>query len=440
MATAVAGFARSSPHGALVARKPGDPVRVLLVTEREPDACALGGVEVHVADLAASLEPGIQPFGAHLRAGRLIVESLGPRRRELAALPAGDLAGALETALLALDVDVLHVHSPQIGADDLARAARAAGAPVALTLHDVGPTRFDASALVDALRIAIAPSRFIRDAIAEAYPRIRDVARVLPWGVPPQAAVPVGAGGRLRVAFVGVLAADKGAERIPDLVRACGHLGVEWHLFGATEGRSLRAIRREAPGLRAHGSYRRPELGRRLARARVDLVVLASVVPESFCMTLDECLAARVPVLASDIGALGERVRDLGGGWTFDPWQPATFAAAMEGLADRRQIAAVKRWLEERRARTPRDMAADHATVYRELATGRVPADPQRRRAATARFGSAPAPAVPALRRGWRMIRRSRLYRELPLRRLLPEAVRGRIERRAAGLLQKLSR
>jgi len=435
-------------------------LRVLLLSQRAPDADALGGVEIHVADLVAALPPEIEPFAAYLRAGRLVVEQFRPEHREIASLPADDLADALETTLLALEADVLHLHSPQLSPDALARAGRSATIPVVLTLHDVMLTQMNAARLVDEAVRFIAPSRFIRDALARRYPSIAERTHLMQWGVPAQQRAPHRTGGPLHIAVVGVLAADKGADRLPDLMRACAHLDLEWHLFGATEGRSLRAIRRAARTVTAHGSYRRSELGSLLAEAGIDVALLASVVPESFSMTLSECAAATVPVVASDVGALGERIPSEDCGWLFDPTRPETLAQVLEGLADRRDMTRVKKGLEQRVVRTVADMAREHADLYRDVvkaassevagsdgagATARaepaaVTAIDERRAAARRRFEAARPRGNAGLGRAWRALRRSKLYRELPLRRLLPEAVRAGVESRFGRILDRWRR
>jgi glycosyltransferase involved in cell wall biosynthesis len=414
-------------------------MRVLLLGARAPDTCALGGVEIHVADLASHFDDRIEPLAAHLRADSVVIEAFRPVRRELALLPARDLAGALTTALVGCDVSILHIHSPQMGPDALADAAIASGVRVVLTLHDVGLVKFDARRLIQATDVVVAPTRFVRDCIAKMHPAIADRTRLIAWGVPPQERASRRRGGKLRVAFVGVLAEDKGAARLPALIAACAHLPIEWHLFGATEGRSLRAIRRVVPNVRAHGAYRRTELGRLLADAGIDVVMLPSIVPESFSMTLSECISAGVPVVASDVGAFAERVRDEGCGWLFDPWQPESLGAALASLIDADGSAAVAR-LDPRWLPTPAGMALEHERLYLEL--GR-----EERRARTSdassverRLLNGRAVRGGAVRYAWRALRRTHFYRELALRRLLPEKLRSDVELFASTLLDRLNR
>jgi glycosyltransferase involved in cell wall biosynthesis len=71
---------------------------------------------------------------------------------------------------------------------------------------------------------------------------------------------------------------------------------------------------RAMPDVTVYGYYRAGTLVGLLRRRAVDLALLLSVVPESFGLTLSECWAAGVPVVAFDHGALSERIRQKGGG------------------------------------------------------------------------------------------------------------------------------
>ena len=64
-----------------------------------------------------------------------------------------------------------------------------------------------------------------------------------------------------------------------------------------------------------HGRYDREELIDLLYSNNINLVCLLSISPESYCLVLSEIMEAGIPVLASDIGALTERVVEADCGW-----------------------------------------------------------------------------------------------------------------------------
>jgi glycosyltransferase involved in cell wall biosynthesis len=92
---------------------------------------------------------------------------------------------------------------------------------------------------------------------------------------------------------------------------------------------ALLARLRATGRVRVRGYYRTGSLPHLLRRDRVDLALLPSVVPESFSLVLSECRAAGVPVLAFDLGALGERLRAEGGGLAVPLAQGAAGMAAL---------------------------------------------------------------------------------------------------------------
>jgi len=117
------------------------------------------------------------------------------------------------------------------------------------------------------------------------------------------------------LAFVGSVQPYKGAPIFEELVRrlAPDHAQVRWSVFGGGDAALLRRLR-SLPGVRVRGFYRPGTLGRRLRAVRGDLALLLSPCPETYSLTLEECAAAGIPVLAFDQGAIAERVRLRGGG------------------------------------------------------------------------------------------------------------------------------
>jgi glycosyltransferase involved in cell wall biosynthesis len=67
--------------------------------------------------------------------------------------------------------------------------------------------------------------------------------------------------------------------------------------------------------VKVHGYYRGGTLAPLLQRHGVGLVLVPSIVPEAFCLTISEAWAAGAAVAAFDVGAQGERIRKYGGGW-----------------------------------------------------------------------------------------------------------------------------
>ncbi len=116
---------------------------------------------------------------------------------------------------------------------------------------------------------------------------------------------------RLRVALIGAIGGHKGYQVFLDCARdaAARRLPLEFVVIGYTEN--------DKPLLKTGrvfitGRYSEIEAPHLLRRERPDIVFLPSVWPETWCYTLDYALAAGLPVVAFDLGAIAERLRAAG--------------------------------------------------------------------------------------------------------------------------------
>jgi GT2 family glycosyltransferase/glycosyltransferase involved in cell wall biosynthesis/SAM-dependent methyltransferase len=122
--------------------------------------------------------------------------------------------------------------------------------------------------------------------------------------------------GVLRVAVLGVLARHKGAELVGQVARAAAARGLplEFRLVG-----SWHADVTGRDAVSATGPYDDTELPHLLERAAPDVVWFPATVPETYGYTLSAALEAGLPVIASDLGALPERLHERPWSWLV-PW------------------------------------------------------------------------------------------------------------------------
>jgi glycosyltransferase involved in cell wall biosynthesis len=159
------------------------------------------------------------------------------------------------------------------------------------------------------------PSEFLRRTYAELFPGLPPERQRVAAPGPGLATLPSRKPGRVRhAAFVGSVQPHKGALVFEEVVRRLqGEDGLRWSVYGGGDPEILGRLRR-LPRVRVRGYYRSGTLPRLLRRDGVDLALLLSIVPESYSLVLDECAAAGVPVVAFDLGAVGERLPGLGAG------------------------------------------------------------------------------------------------------------------------------
>lgn len=113
-----------------------------------------------------------------------------------------------------------------------------------------------------------------------------------------------------KVAFLGYVPQHKGSLIIKDLVekkQTDSGQAIEWHMIGK--------LFLEAPNVIQHGEYDRQGVQDLVKEVAPDLIMILSLCPETYCLTLDEAWSAGVPVLVTPLGAPAERVRASRAGW-----------------------------------------------------------------------------------------------------------------------------
>jgi glycosyltransferase involved in cell wall biosynthesis len=161
----------------------------------------------------------------------------------------------------------------------------------------------------------------------------------------------------LRVAFVGLGWSKKGLDVVNDLADAFRDSSVEIHHFGNLKQPA-------SPAMLAHGPYDNEFLPDLLHRAGIQVVLLPGAYAETFGIVMSEALAAGIPVIGATYGALGERIRAFGVGWTIDPTDPDRIRLLIERLdRSRDELVRVTRQV----LRTPLETVGDTAPRYAAL-------------------------------------------------------------------------
>lgn len=172
---------------------------------------------------------------------------------------------------------------------------------------------------------------------------------------------------RIRILIPGNINDAKGAVLLAELAQLdTSHL-FEFHVLGDI-GVSLHRAR-----VVRHGKYARHEFAERVAAIRPHFGAIFSIWPETYCHTLTELWAAGVPVVALDLGAVGERIREHGGGWLLplgsaeDVYgELVRMARDVDGHIARAHE--VSRWQRGHgRAHDTRAMARRYASIYANL-------------------------------------------------------------------------
>ena len=193
---------------------------------------------------------------------------------------------------------------------------------------DIGEWRRRFAALFAGAERVIAPSNDIAE-------RIRRYCPDLPlevWSHPERDIVMPARS--LRVALLGTLSPEKGLH----VVAACAadararSLPLTFRIIGSTTEPIAQA---PTTSLTIYGQYDDADLARLLVDERPDVIWFPAQVPESYSYTLSVALASGLPVVASKLGALPERLAGYRGAVTL-PWDASSsdWNAALLAVAD----------------------------------------------------------------------------------------------------------
>jgi glycosyltransferase involved in cell wall biosynthesis len=187
------------------------------------------------------------------------------------------------------------------------------------------------------------PSEFLRHMHRELFPAVSKAETLTV--IPPASARPHltvdRASAAQRVGFIGGASAHKGAALIPtimDLVRN-ERPGVRGFVYGNGERELLQSLK-SVENLTVRGYYRQGRLARLLAHDAITVAVLTSIWPEAYGLVVDECLAAGVPVVAFDHGAVADRLSSWKAGYLAQPGLGAHGLAQsiVDALSDRVEV------------------------------------------------------------------------------------------------------
>lgn len=120
---------------------------------------------------------------------------------------------------------------------------------------------------------------------------------------------------KLRVAFIGGLNAAKGGEKAAEIIEK-GSRDIDWFVFGGIGVDKLDNLK--SSNLIKTGYYKTQNLPSLLKIYNIDVICILSLWPETYSYTLTEAVLNGIPVIVTNIGALGERTDKYNYGWTVD--------------------------------------------------------------------------------------------------------------------------
>ena len=119
----------------------------------------------------------------------------------------------------------------------------------------------------------------------------------------------------IKIAVPGHISQHKGSLLIKKIKELDKNNDLELHFMGTT-----------IPNLNIyginHGRYKRDDFNKLVSEINPSFIAILSTCPETFSHTLTESWGAGIPVIATNLGALKERVNKTNGGWLVDYSNP----------------------------------------------------------------------------------------------------------------------
>lgn len=324
-------------------------------------------------------------------------------------------AAAVRRILHTHAIELLHVRHLQGHADDLITEAYALDIPIVLSLHDyytvcpstqliddndrfcggvcsagqgecrtppgfeelphlkhgfVRPWRARHRRLLEHVDAFVTTSSSARRHLIDSFPEIGrhlfliEHGRDFPTGA--SVAAPPTRGEPIRLLVPGVIGVHKGAQFIADLAERDTEGRLEFHLLGTM----TRFVTVE--GLIDHGPYDRDDFAARAAEIAPAATLVTSIWAETYSHTVSESWAAGIPVIGSQLGAVGERLERHGGGWTIDTDDPdAAYARILALMDDLDGWETARADAHPGHVRSTVEMGDDYRALYARVLAGR---------------------------------------------------------------------
>lgn len=312
---------------------------------------------------------------------------LSPTRRFLATFGDSPIERAFEQVLEKARPDLVHIQHLMGFPIPLLRSIRQRGLPVVITLHDYWWVCSNAQLLTNySQQVCDGPHAYLncarcalaRGGCSRLWIAIPPVASLLAWrnrllrrtlraadrlvaptefvhgwyarhGVPAERLVVIPHGlerpiqefhrkrkpdDLVRFAYIGGLSWQKGVHVLVEAFGGIHGSGELWIVGDeSSDPAYVAGLRAQgAPGVRFLGRLTREQVWQTLAQ--VDVVVVPSLWYETFSFIVSEAFAAGVPVVASRLGPLAERVHDGVDGLLVPPGDAAAWRAALQRLVD----------------------------------------------------------------------------------------------------------
>jgi len=176
------------------------------------------------------------------------------------------------------------------------------------------------------------------------------------------------------IAFLGVASHHKGFKDFISLINENISKKIKWVIIGDVNQEWLDYINEQKIfdqnfDVEFTGYYDVNLLEKVISDKKINLVIQPSIFPETYSYTLSESIQCNIPVLARDIGALGDRVKRYGYGWVYRYYRE--LVSKLRWLIDNKDVVKQKSLeLKDKKIGSSVAMAKWYGAEYKILARG----------------------------------------------------------------------
>lgn len=165
----------------------------------------------------------------------------------------------------------------------------------------------------------------------------------------------------IKILIPGAQLPHKGSLFIKELKELDSDNRLELHFLGfASEGLNDIGI--------SYGEYEREDFAKYVAKISPSFTGIFSIWPETYCHTLTESISVGVPVIASGLGSVKDRVERSDCGWLIDTTDvEGSYQRILEIAGDRAEYERVKSQIDNLKLRTSADMGEEYKELYQKL-------------------------------------------------------------------------
>lgn len=164
---------------------------------------------------------------------------------------------------------------------------------------------------------------------------------------------------KIKIVVPGHISPHKGSCLIAKIKELDTDNKIEFHFAGT-----------QIPNLKAygetHGRYIREEFNCIISKIKPSYIAILSTCPETYSYTLTESWAAGIPVIATNLGALKERVEKTRGGWTVDYTSPQDIYDFILDISEEDYLEKVEN-VSKIEFKTVDEMVYEYNEIYKEL-------------------------------------------------------------------------